>query len=313
MKPMVLDWIYSPYCSAGWIAREAARSYGLELREWDLTKIKDAAIVLLPQNISNAVKQVRKQGLHRRIEGAEPQFFLDGQSLGSQRLWKNLSSILEERGCEKLNEPQIPECFVHPRLNADRDESVMEVIAVTDIDIAGDGLPSPACCEQCRFGTLGTEETLGFMTEITRSYGRMMSIAFVGTEVAGFITHVPKPIANKMGCAFVNDVQEPKVLQIIDLFVYPRFRHKGIATQLLKFTNEFCRKNRIERIEVFSAIRPVVSEPIATGSQHPYLSFGFEEKRIILEPSDKSGEDGLGLAHLIYTRIEQNNHHRLTT
>lgn len=73
---MVLDWLYSPICSSGWIAREAAKVYDLTLREWNLADIRDGQLVLLPMHISKTVKEIRKEHKHTRINGAKPMFFL---------------------------------------------------------------------------------------------------------------------------------------------------------------------------------------------------------------------------------------------
>ncbi len=299
---MVLDWLFSPYCSSGWVAREAARCFDLELRPWDLSSIKDAALVLIPHHISSMVKDIRKKGLHKRTQGAEPLFFIDGKLLGTFKDFANISDALKERGLEQVAEPDIPECFIHPRLNYDAADANIMVQAVNDVDISGLGLPSPGNCLECRFGELGTEENMQFMTEITRAYGRIMSIAFVGSEVAGFISHVPKPVAWRIGCSFVNDLPEKNVLQIIDFYVYPHHRRKGVGRALLAFTKEHCRKTRAERIDAFATILPAAERGPSTGSIHPYLDFGFVQKKVLIEPTneDDPTQEGLGMAYLQY-------------
>lgn len=300
---MVLDWIFSPYCSSGWIAHQAEEVYGLTLKPWNLADIRDAMYSIIPKHIAEKVKEIRQKGLWSNLQGANPLFFIDGQFIGSHRSWDSLSAEIVARGGVKQSEPNIPECFVHPRLNLNRQDPTIMVREVTDQDISGQGLPSPAVCLDCRFGDLGSPETIQFMRDVTLSYGRMMCIAFIGSDVAGFITHVPKPIAWRIGCRFVDELPEMKVLQIIDLFVYPKFRNRGVATELLKYTREFARKMRVERIEVFATINDVGQEMFvpSTGSQHPYLKQEFIKKRTILEPdgSDVFTTEGLGINHLI--------------
>ena len=305
---MILDWIFSPYCSSGWIAHQAEEVYGLTLKPWNLADVRDAMYSIIPRHITDKVKEIRQKGQWSNLQGAQPLFFIDGQFIGSHRSWESLSTEIVARGGIKQSEPNIPECFIHPRLNSNREDPTIMVKEVTDQDISGQGLPSPGICMDCRFGDLGALETIQFMRDITLNYGRMMCIAFINADVAGFITHVPKPIAWRIGCRFVDELPEMKVLQIIDLFVYPKFRNRGVATELLKHTREFARKMRVERIEVFATINDIgqeISVP-STGSQHPYLKQDFIKKRTILEP-DESGEltpEGLGINHLVL-RMQQ--------
>jgi len=300
---MVLDWIFSPYCSSGWIAHQAEEVYGLTLKPWNLADIRDAMYSIIPRPVGEKIKEIRTKGRWSDIQGARPLLFVDGEFIGSHKSWDSLSVEIENRGATKHSEPNIPDCFVHPRLNANREDPTIMVREVTDQDISGQGLPSPGTCLDCRFGDLGSQETTHFMRDMTLSYGRMMCIAFINSDVAGFITHIPKPIAWRIGCRFVDELPEMKVLQVIDLFVYPKFRNRGVATELLKYTREFARKMRVERIEVFATINDVGTEMHvpATGSQHPYLKHGFIKKRTVLEP-DGSGSmtcEGLGINQLV--------------
>lgn len=300
---MVLDWIFSPYCSSGWIAHQAEEVYGLTLKPWNLADIRDAMYSIIPRPVSEKIKEIRTKGNWSDLQGAKPLFFIDGEFIGSHRTWDSLAAEIEKRGVAKQSEPNIPDCFVHPRLNANREDPTIMVREVTDMDISGQGLPSPGICLDCRFGDLGSQETTHFMRDMTLSYGRIMCIAFINSDVAGFITHIPKPIAWRIGCRFVDELPEMKALQIIDLFVYPKFRNRGVATELLKYTREFARKMRVERIEVFATINDVGQEMHvpATGSQHPYIKHGFIKKRTILEP-DGSGSmtcEGLGINQLV--------------
>jgi GNAT superfamily N-acetyltransferase len=300
---MILDWIFSPYCSSGWIAHQAEEVFGLTLKPWNLADVRDAMYSIIPKHVGDKIKEIRRKGLWSDLQGANPLFFIDGQFIGSHRHWDTLSAEITARGGVRQSEPNIPECFVHPRLHTNREDPTIMVREVTDQDISGQGLPSPGVCLDCRFGDLGSIETIQFMRDITLSYGRIMCIAFINSDVAGFITHVPKPIAWRIGCRFVDELPEMKVLQIIDLFVYPKFRNRGVATELLKHTREFARKMRIERIEVFATINSIGQEMHvpSTGSQHPYLKQEFVKKRTILDP-DGSGDmtcEGLGINQLV--------------
>ncbi len=288
---MTLDWIFSPYCSSGWLSKEAEKCFGVSIRPFDISQIKDGALTLLPSHISNAVKDIRKKGLHKHLNGSEPMFFYGGQLLGSFYKWPDFEKAMIESGLQKMAEPNFPEFFVHPRLNHERDATV-KVVAVTDKDIAGEGLPSPAPSKHCAFGELGTEESLAFMTDMTRQYGTMMHIAFAGSDVAGFITHIPKPIAWRIGCKFVDDLPEKNLLQIIELYVYPQFRRMGIASQLLAATKEFCRKFRFERIEVAASQIYKEDETLTTACKSIYEKFGFALVKVFEEPDAASGNPG---------------------
>jgi ribosomal protein S18 acetylase RimI-like enzyme len=288
---MTLDWIFSPYCSSGWLSKEAEKCFGVSVRPFDISQIKDGSLTLLPPHISSAVKDIRKKGLYKQLNGSEPMFYLKSQLIGAFYKWPDFEKALTNAGLQKIAEPNIPEFFVHPRLNNDR-ESTVKVIAVTDKDIAGEGLPSPAPSKHCAFGDLGTEESLSFMTEMTRQYGTMMHIAFAGSDVAGFVTHIPKPIAWRIGCKYVDDLPEKNVLQIIELYVYPQFRRMGIASQMLSSTREFCRKFRFDRIEVAASSEYKEDETLTTACKSIYDKFGFVVTKVFEVPDSASGNPG---------------------
>ncbi|MEZ4812264.1 MAG: hypothetical protein R2883_02035 [Caldisericia bacterium] len=303
---MVLDWLYSPYCSAGWIAREAAEIYGLKLNEWKLSEIKDAGLVMLPMHITKAVKDIRNDHHHTRIQGAEPQFFLDRKPIGIHQTWESLSSALESAGLKPSRELRIPETLTHPRLDSNRDDPAVMVKPVTQRDIAGQGLPSPTPCIDSRFGELGSPEVVEFLNEKTRQYGRAMSIAFIGAEVAGYITHFPKPVCWRIGCRHVTNVQDIKTLQIIDFYVYPKFRDReDVKEKLLVHTHGFGKKSRLNKIEVFASTKKPENpdEEIATGDMKPYLDFGFLKKREVVPVNEKSDdlEEKYGITNLTFS------------
>lgn len=159
-------------------------------------------------------------------------------------------------------------------------------------------------CVDARFGSLGSPEVQEFMTDMTRQYGRIMSIAFIGSEVAGYILHIPKPIAWRIGCSYVTNVQEMKVLQIIELFVYDKFKDAGVEEHLLEHTAVFGKKTRLERIEVFATTNEADKDfgNLITGGSKNYLDFGFVKVKNLIEPdgSKENSEQGLGVSHLMY-------------
>jgi len=303
---MVLDWIYSPYCSSGWVAREIADVYDLKLREWNLAEIRDARLVMLPQHISKTVKEIRRERRYTRVNGGEPLYFLDQKWIGPHTRGETLSAEIEKTGIKPNRERNIPETFVHPRLDLNRTDTGVMIKAVTTRDIAGQGLPSPSRCIDARFGPLGSPEVVNFLSEMTRQYGRVMSIAFIGAEVAGYITHLPKPVCWRIGCSHVNNIKDMHVLQVIDFYVYPKFQDRDdVKETLLVHTRGFAKKSRLLKIEVFATTnKPKNAEfAPATGDVSAYMDFGFIKKKEILTPDD-SGEDteaGLGITQLMYT------------
>ncbi len=303
---MVLDWLYSPYRSGGWIAREAAEIYGLKLKEWKLSEIKDAGLVMLPMHITKTVKEIRNDHLHTSIQGAEPQFFLDRKPIGTHLNWESLSFTLENAGLKASRKPNIPETTSHPRLESNRSDPAVMVKPVTQRDIAGQGLPSPTPCVDSRFGILGSPEVTDFLLEKTRQYGRAMSIAFIGAEVAGYITHFPKPVCWRIGCRHVTNVQDIKTLQIIDFYVYPKFRDRDdVKEKLLVHTHGFGKKSRLNKIEVFASTKKPGNpdNEIATGDMKPYIDFGFLKRREVVPVNEKSNnlEEKYGITHLTFS------------
>lgn len=302
---MILDWIFSPYKSSGWVVREVANTYDLTLKEWNLSEIRDAQLVMLPRHISSVVKDIRRNSEYAHVDGAEPFFFIDGEPIGTHNAYDTLASEVEKRGIHKIRNPEIPETFVHPRLNVNRQDTSVMVKAITTRDIAGQGLPSPCRHLEARFGSLGSPEVLSFLSDTTRQYGRIMSAAFIGSEVAGYITHLPKPVAWRIGCSHVTNVKDMRVLQIIDLYVYPKFlTRKDVKRVLLERTKQFAKKTRLVKIEVFATeIEPGNPDTApSTGCKTAYLDTGFVKRKEVILP-DSSGdntENGLGITQMMY-------------
>lgn len=287
---MLLDWVFCSYNSKGAFAREAEACFDLVLRRWDITQIRDASISLLPKHIAGYIKSVRSNNERKETQGAKPCFFLEGEELPCYQNIHDFFAAMEQRNMARSREPVINELFVHPRLPWERRDQHVLVLPVTAKDIAGYGLPTPSMKEDVRFGDIGNPETLEFMTLTTRNYGKMMSIAFIGSDVAGYITHVPKPLANRMGCKFVDEIQDKGIMQIIDLYVYPQFRGEGVEKSLIANLAEFCRKNRHQKIEVYTLETPLEDYMPSTGHSAMYDGSGFKTKKSIKQKNQENKE-----------------------
>ncbi|HNY61427.1 MAG TPA: GNAT family N-acetyltransferase [Caldisericia bacterium] len=287
---MLLDWVFCPYNSKGVFAREAEACFDLVLRRWDITQIRDASISLLPKHIAGCIKSVRSNDEKKETQGAKPCFFLEGEEFPCYQNIHDFFKAIEHKNMTRSREPVINELFVHPRLPWERRDQHILVLPVTAKDIAGYGLPTPSMKEDVRFGDIGNPETLEFMTLATRSYGKMMSIAFIGSDVAGYITHVPKPLASRMGCKFVDEMQDKGIMQIIDLYVYPQFREEGVEKSLIANLAEFCRKNRHQKIEVYTLETPVEDYMPSTGHLAMYDGTGFKTKKTIKQKTQENKE-----------------------
>jgi len=287
---MLLDWVFCPYNSKGVFAREAEACFDLVLRRWDITQIRDASISLLPKHIAGCIKSVRSNDEKKETQGAKPCFFLEGEEFPCYQNIHDFFKAIEHKNMTRSREPVINELFVHPRLPWERRDQHILVLPVTAKDIAGYGLPTPSMKEDVRFGDIGNPETLEFMTLATRSYGKMMSIAFIGSDVAGYITHVPKPLASRMGCKFVDEMQDKGIMQIIDLYVYPQFREEGVEKSLIANLAEFCRRNRHQKIEVYTLETPVEDYMPSTGHLAMYDGTGFKTKKTIKQKTQENKE-----------------------
>ncbi|HNW31971.1 MAG TPA: hypothetical protein PKN77_04760, partial [Caldisericia bacterium] len=104
------------------------------------------------------------------------------------------------------------------------------------------------------------------------------------------ITHVPKPLASRMGCKFVDEMQDKGIMQIIDLYVYPQFREEGVEKSLIANLAEFCRKNRHQKIEVYTLETPVEDYMPSTGHLAMYDGTGFKTKKTIKQKTQENKE-----------------------
>ena len=84
---MILDWIFSPYCSSGWIAHQAEEVYGLTLKPWNLADVRDAMYSIIPRHITDKVKEIRQKGQWSNLQGAQPLFFINGPIFKAHNLF----------------------------------------------------------------------------------------------------------------------------------------------------------------------------------------------------------------------------------
>ena len=302
---MILDWIFSPYKSSGFMARDVSTAFGLKLREWNLNEIRDAQLVMLPRHISSAVKSIRNDDKNSQVDGAEPHFFINKEFIGTHRINETLISNIKKHNLKRVQDIEDRKTFIHPSLDVNRQDKSVMVKNITLRDISGQGLPSPFRHPEGGFGPNGSAEVVTFLSDTTRQYGRIISTAFIGSEVAGYITHLPKPVAWRIGCSHVTSVKDMRVLQIIDLYVYPKYRNrKDVKQILLERTKQFAKKTRLVKIEVFATEKEPNNPDLApaTGCRSAYTDAGFVKNKEIISP-DNTGEDNendLGITQMMY-------------